>query len=246
MLTWPQITVCSTTAEGADQPAAVSGVPSQQPLNSPAVPHQGKALGNPVTLLIQPLSSFSLPSQAEDDKSCWCHHQLQAGTMLRPWQGPTTDQTTGRGLHTASRQGWSETRGYPTPCAECCSVRRTYRSECQCWVKGVAPDNFDPKFRKQQPCSSTTHRFISCNIVFTPDEEGGPVISSRKCGKPRALCSRVQLQVPLDCSRSTLNNHNLAGKKEKELGSQSAMSNEEEAKSAVSTSHCLWEQVSDT
>lgn len=128
----------------------------------------------------------------------------------------------------------------------CCSVRRTYRSECQCWVKGVAPDNFDPKFRKQQPCSITTHRFISCNVVFTPDEEGGPVISSRKCGKPRALCSRVQLQVPLDCSRSTLNNHNLAGKKEKELGSQSAMSNEEEAKSAVSTSHCLWEQVSDT
>ncbi|KAI6076697.1 hypothetical protein LUU34_00632500 [Aix galericulata] len=37
--------------------------------------------------------------------------------------------------------------------------------------------------------------------------------------------------VPLDCSRSTLNNHNLAGKKEKELGSKSSMSNEEEAKS---------------
>lgn len=68
--------VCSTAAEGPDQTAAVSGVPSQQPLNSPAVPHLGKALGNPVTLFIQPLRSFSLRSQAEDDKSRWRHHQL--------------------------------------------------------------------------------------------------------------------------------------------------------------------------
>lgn len=72
------------------------------------------------------------------------------------------------------------------------------------------------------------------------------MISSRKCGWPRALCFRVQLQVPLDCSRSTLDNHNLAGKKEKELGSKSSMSHEEKAKSAVSISYCLWEQVSDT
>lgn len=50
------------------------------------------------------------------------------------------------------------------------------------------------------------------------------MISSRKCGWPGALCSRVQLQLPLDCSRSTFNNHNLAGKKEKEHVSKSSVS----------------------
>lgn len=69
------------------------------------------------------------------------------------------------------------------------------------------------------------------------------MISSRKRGWPRALCSRVQLQVPLDRSRSTLDNHNLAGKKEKELRPKSSNNHEREVKSAVSTPHCLQEQV---
>lgn len=68
--------------EAPGQTAATSEVPNQQPLTSPTVPHQGRALGNPVTLLIEPPSPFSLRSQAEDDKSCWCHHQLLAGTLL--------------------------------------------------------------------------------------------------------------------------------------------------------------------
>lgn len=64
--------------EAPGQTAATSEVPSQQPLTSPTIPHQGRALDHPVTLLIEPLSPFSLRNQAEDDKSCWCHHQLLA------------------------------------------------------------------------------------------------------------------------------------------------------------------------
>lgn len=71
---WPRdITACSTIAEAAGQTAADSEVLSQQPLNSNTAAHGGKAMGNPVPLLTQTISPFSLCSQAEDDECCWCH-----------------------------------------------------------------------------------------------------------------------------------------------------------------------------
>lgn len=52
------------------QTAATSEVPNQKLLTSSTAPHQGRALGNTVTLLIQALSPFSLLSKAGDDKIC--------------------------------------------------------------------------------------------------------------------------------------------------------------------------------
>lgn len=176
--------------EAPGQTAATSEVAGQWPLLQHQ--HHSRALGKPVTLLTDQLSLFSLRRQAKGDKSCWCHHQLLAGTLL--W--------------TASAGG--------------CSSSSTDRCECEHWEKGVAPPSSGLKSGEQQPSRSTTHRFISWHLVVTPDEEGGAVISSIKCGWPRALSSRVQLQVPLDCSRSTLNNHNLGGKREKELTPKSS------------------------
>lgn len=60
--------LCAVLPGGAPgQTAADSEVPSRQPLASPTAPQQGRALGNPVALFIEPPSPFSLHSQAEDD-----------------------------------------------------------------------------------------------------------------------------------------------------------------------------------
>lgn len=76
---------------------------------------------------------------------------------------------------------------------------------------------FLPKAQRRAALSSSTHGLVAWLLVVSPHEEGRAVICSGKGGWARTPCSRAQLQLPLHCSRSTLNNHNLAGKKEKEL-----------------------------